>query len=538
MQRFANLYTNLDETNSTNEKIHHLAEYFRDCAPENGAWAIYFLTGRRPRRAVNNTLMAQWAAEEASIPGWLYSECFDAVADSAETITLLLPDTGTSSDKTLCWWVEELLLPLQKMDEAQQHDVIISAWRELNTRQRFIFNKLITGGFRVGVSQRLVTRALAEVSAVDAATIAHRLMGNWVPTPEFYKSLFSEDTQDADLSRPYPFFLAYPVKDEDDPSGELGNITDWQVEWKWDGIRAQLIKRRGQVYLWSRGEDLITDSYPEIKEMAESLPDGVALDGELLAWKSGEVQPFVQLQQRLGRKRLTKAVLEDVPIIFMAYDVLEHEGEDIRKTPVEERRLILDELAEQVENGHFLLSPLVYVETWDALAKLRAESRDRKVEGFMLKRRGSPYRVGRKRGDWWKWKIEPYSVDAVMIYAQRGTGKRASLYTDYTFAVWDENGELVPFAKAYSGLSDAEIRELDNWIRNNYKERFGPVRSVPPHHVMELGFEGIHRSNRHKSGVAVRFPRILRWRKDKPVEEADSLETIKQLLPESGEDDS
>ena len=538
MQRFANLYTNLDETNSTNEKIHHLAQYFRDCKPENGAWAIYFLTGRRPRRAVNNALMAQWAAEEANIPAWLYSECFDAVADSAETITLLLPDTGTSSDEPLCWWVEERLLPLQNMDEAQQHHVITSAWRELNTRQRFIFNKLITGGFRVGVSQRLVTRALAEVSAVDAATIAHRLMGNWEPTPEFFKSLFSEDTHDADLSRPYPFFLAYPVKDENDPSGELGDIADWQVEWKWDGIRAQLIKRQGHIYLWSRGEDLITESYPEIKEMAEALPDGVALDGELLAWKDGEVLPFVHLQQRLGRKRLTKAVLEDVPIIFMAYDVLEYNGKDIRETPVEERRRILEALDAQVENAHFLLSPQVHAKTWDELAQLRTQSRDRKVEGFMLKRRGSPYRVGRKRGDWWKWKIEPYSVDAVMIYAQRGTGKRASLYTDYTFAVWDENRELVPFAKAYSGLSDAEIRELDNWIRNNYKERFGPVRSVPPQHVMELGFEGIHRSNRHKSGVAVRFPRILRWRKDKPVEEADTLETIKQLLPETEEDNS
>jgi DNA ligase-1 len=355
-------------------------------------------------------------------------------------------------------------------------------------------------------------------------------MGNWEPTPDFYRMLISQDTEDADISRPYPFFLAHPVADEDDPSGDLGDLAQWQVEWKWDGIRAQLVCREGQVFLWSRGEELVTDAYPEVAEMAESLPDGTVLDGELLAWKGNEVQPFGQLQQRIGRKRLTKNLLEDVPVTFMAYDVLEFNGEDIREQPLEDRRRLLETL--HVEHVAFRLSPLVDAVSWDELARLRGESRDRKVEGFMLKRRGSPYRVGRKRGDWWKWKIEPYTVDAVMIYAQRGSGKRASLYTDYTFAVWDDDGELVPFAKAYSGLNDAEIRELDNWIRNNYRERFGPVRSVPPHHVMELGFEGIQRSKRHKSGVAVRFPRILRWRKDKPIEEADTLAMIKQLLPD------
>ncbi|MBC7814041.1 MAG: ATP-dependent DNA ligase [Burkholderiales bacterium] len=536
MQKFADLYTNLDETNSTNEKVHHLVNYFSTADPADCAWAVYFLIGRRPKRIVNNTLMTQWAAEEANIPAWLFGECYDAVADSAETITLLLPETHNSSDQSLRWWVEEQLLPLQAMtDVEQQHELVLSAWNSLNTRQRFIFNKLITGAFRVGVSQRLVIRALARVSSVDEASIAHRLMGNWEPTPEFYQTLVSLDTQDADISRPYPFFLAYAVSDESNPSGELGDLTEWQVEWKWDGIRAQLIKRGGKVYLWSRGEELVTDAYPEVAGIGELLPDGTVLDGELLVWKDSSVQPFAQLQQRIGRKSLSKNILADVPVVFMAYDLLELDAENMRERPVEERRRMLETLQASVASDVLKLSPLVEVKTWPQLLELRSESRGRGVEGFMLKRRGSPYRVGRKRGDWWKWKIEPYTIDAVMIYAQRGSGKRASLYTDYTFAVWDENRELVPFAKAYSGLSDVEIRELDNWIRNNFKERFGPVRSVPPHQVMELGFEGIQLSKRHKSGIAVRFPRILRWRKDKPIEEADTLETIRQLLATSGE---
>ena len=532
MQHFATLYNNLDSTNSTNEKIDYLVQYFQSSEAVDAAWAIYFLSGLRPRRAVSHSRMAEWAADIANIPDWLYRECYDAVADSAETITLLLPNEGTSSDKPLHWWIEEKLLPLGTMGEDEQRDLIVSAWHDLNTRQRFIWNKLITGSFRVGVSQRLVTRALAKLSGIDAATIAHRLMGNWTPSAEFFDNLLSEDTHDADISRPYPFALAYPV-DEDKPITDLlTDLNDWQIEWKWDGIRAQLIKRDGQVFLWSRGEDLVTKSYPEIAEMAQLLPDGTVLDGELLAWTNNEVMPFSQLQRRIGRKRVGKKLLSEIPVIFMAYDVLEYKREDYREQPVETRRKSLEMLVAKLTHPTLKLSPLVVEEDYDALLTLRGKSRERLVEGFMLKRHASPYQVGRKKGNWWKWKVEPYTVDAVMIYAQRGSGKRASLYTDYTFAVWADDDTLVPFTKAYSGLTDEEIRKLDNWIRNNTRERFGPVRSVPAEQVFEIAFEGIQRSTRHKSGVAVRFPRILRWRKDKPPHEADSLETIEALLPE------
>ncbi|MCC7449190.1 MAG: ATP-dependent DNA ligase [Anaerolineae bacterium] len=528
MRAFAELYTALDESNKTNDKIAALQRYFESAQPEDAAWAVYFLVGRKPRRVVIARLLAEWAAAEAGIPDWLFSESYDAVGDLAETITLILPDSNTSSDKPLHWWITERLLPLQQTPEPEQRPAILQAWRELDQQQRFVWNKLITGGFRVGVSQKLVIRALAEVSNLDPALITHRLMGNWEPTLEFFRGLLTPDVATQDLSQPYPFFLASQI--DGDPAA-LGPLSDWQAEWKWDGIRAQVIRRQGEIFIWSRGEELVTDRYPEIRKVAESLPDGTVLDGELLPWKNGTVQPFALLQRRIGRKTLTPKMLNEVPVIFLAYDLLEYTGADWRDRPLHERRAQLEPIITSI-GAPLLLSPIVQADSWDALAKLREESRDRRVEGIMLKRIDSPYRVGRQRGDWWKWKIEPYTVDAVLIYAQPGSGKRASLFTDYTFGVWDDGGNLVPFAKAYSGLTDAEIRQVDQFIRRNTLEKFGPVRTVKPELVFELAFENIQRSSRHKSGIAVRFPRMLRWRHDKPIQEADSLATIKAMLPE------
>jgi DNA ligase-1 len=530
MRAFAELYAALDETNKTNAKIAALRRYFSAAAPEDAAWVVHFLIGRRPRRAVNARRLSEWAAAETGIPMWLFGESYDAVGDIAETITLLLPETAASSDLPLHRWLDERILPLQAMPEIEQQQHVVQAWRELDRGQRFIYNKLITGGFRVGVSAKLVIRALADVSGLAPSVIAHRLMGAWEPNAAFYRSLLEPDAQDTDLSRPYPFFLAYPI--DSDPQQQLGDIGDWQIEWKWDGIRAQLIRRGGETFLWSRGEELVSDRYPEVTAAGDHLPDGVALDGELLVWQDGGVQPFARLQRRIGLKSVGKKTLHDYPVIFMAYDVIEFDGQDVRGLPMTERRSLLERLVAEADTPQLLLSPLVDVPDWDALAVLSGDSRALKVEGFMLKRRASPYRVGRQRGDWWKWKVEPYTVDAVLIYAQRGSGKRASLYTDYTFGVWDDQNQLVPFAKAYSGLTDAEISQVDRFIRANTKEKFGPVRTVKPELVFELGFEGIQRSARHKSGIAVRFPRILRWRHDKPIEEADTLATIRELLPE------
>jgi DNA ligase-1 len=529
VKAFAELYAALDGTTKTNQKVAALTRYLAAAAPEDAAWAVNFLIGRRPKRLLESRKLAQWAIEEVGVPDWLFGECYHAVGDFAETIALLLPPVNPDrpeglSHMPLHWWVEERLLPMRTADDATRRAWLAEAWREMDDGQRFAWNKLITGEFRVGVSQSLVMRAIAEVSGLSTEVVSHRLMGEWQPTPEFWRQLIAPDTSDADISRPYPFCLAYPV--DGDPR-DLGPLEQWQVEWKWDGIRAQLIRRQWQTFLWSRGEELITDRFPELEALGALLPEGTAIDGEVLPWSNAAPLPFAQMQRRIGRKVLGKKILSEVPVVLVAYDLLELKGEDVRERPLEWRRAQLEAIAPP--QSALVLSPLVHAAGWDELTALRRESRERKVEGFMLKRLGSPYRVGRRRGDWWKWKIEPYSVDCVLIYAQPGNGRRASLFTDYTFGVWDQ-GKLVPFAKAYSGLSDEEIREVDAFVRRNTIEQFGPVRAVKPELVFELAFEGIQRSPRHRSGIAVRFPRMARWRHDKTAAEADSIETIRALL--------
>lgn len=528
MKDFAELYLAIDETTRTNEKVEALARYFARASPSDAAWAVYFLIGRKPKQAVPSKKLRAWAAEAASVPDWLFDESYDAVGDVAETVALLLPRPETSSDLPLNLWVERLL-SLRESDETVQKAAMLGAWGSMDRTQRFVWNKLISGGFRVGVSQQLVTRALAKVSGVEAAIVAHRLMGDWEPTPAFYDRLRSIDARDADHSRPYPFCLAHALEG---PPEALGAIEDWQAEWKWDGIRSQLIRRQGDTFLWSRGEELVTDRYPELATLGAFLPEGTVLDGEILPYREGIPLPFAQLQRRIGRKTLGKTILAEVPVVLIAYDLIEQAGRDLRADPLRSRRAALVELVRAVDlPDRLILSPAVAADSWEALAAARQESRDRQAEGLMLKRLDSVYHVGRKRGDWWKWKVSPYTVDAVLTAAQRGSGKRASLYTDYTFSVWDDSGKLVSFAKAYSGLTDQEIAKVDAFIRRHMVEKFGPVRTVKPELVFELAFEGIQRSTRHKSGIAVRFPRILRWRDDKKAEDADTLAIIRAMLP-------
>jgi DNA ligase-1 len=530
MKAFADLYAALDETTRTSTRVRALTAYFATAPPRDAAWAVYFLSGRKPRQVVPTAQLRAWAAAEAGIPDWLFDESYHAVGDLAETIALVLPGPSASSTLPLSSWVEERLLPLRTADEPSRREALRCAWAEMDDRQRFVWNKLITGAFRVGVSQQLVTRALADVAGLDPAIIAHRLMGTWEPSAIFYESLLAADVRDTDASRLYPFFLAHPLDDE---PAALGPIGDWQAEWKWDGIRAQLIRRAGQTFLWTRGEELVTERYPELAALGPALPDGTVIDGEILPWKQGAVMPFGQLQRRIGRKSVGKKLLAEVPVVLMSFDLLEDLGQDVRSRPLSWRRERLAAIKSAVGWGGALeLSPVVPASTWSDLVAARAGSRGRQVEGLMLKRRDSPYRVGRQRGDWWKWKIAPLTVDAVLIAAQRGSGKRASLYTDYTFGVWD-TGQLVPVAKAYSGLTDEEIRRVDAFVRRNTVERFGPVRTVTPDLVFELAFEAIQRSTRHKSGVAVRFPRIQRWREDKPAAEADTLDSLRRLIVDS-----
>jgi DNA ligase 1 len=526
VKKFARLFDAIDASTSTRAKTAALSAYFIAADARDAAWAAWFLTGHRPRMAVPTRRLHAWAAEVAGIPLWLFEECYDAVGDLAETIALVLPAPKTACDDPLHAWVEERLLPLRELPEAEQRARLAGHWDCLEGTERFVFNKLITGNFRVGVSSLLVMRAIAQAFGLDARVVAHRLAGEWSPTAGTWQALIHPQPGESDLARPYPFFLAHPL--EGAPEA-LGERADWLAEWKWDGIRAQLVRRGEVIALWSRGDEPIAGQFPEILADAPKLPDCV-LDGEILAWKDGRVMPFAALQKRLGRKNPGKKVMTDSPVIFLAFDLLEVAGEDWRERPLEERRAKLADIVHAIPGGSaFETSSQVRVPSWETLAIARAESRAMGTEGLMLKRRDSAYGVGRPRGVWWKWKVEPYTLDAVLVYAQKGHGKRASLYTDYTFALW-KGDELVPFAKAYSGLTDDEIREVDAFIRRHTLERFGPVRTVKPELVFELGFEGLQRSGRHKSGIAVRFPRMLRMRADKSVRDANTVEDALRLV--------
>ncbi|GAB4406804.1 MAG: ATP-dependent DNA ligase [Bacteroidia bacterium] len=526
MRHFAQLVSQLDQTTRTSEKVAHLADYFALADDADKLWAIALFSGRRPRRAVQAGLLRDWAAAQSGVPRWLVEESYHIAGDLAETLAMILPPPDQAAPaRSLTDWMETLVA-MRDWDDTARHDCITAAWAGMDRQARFVFNKLLTGGFRVGVSQNLLVKALARHTGQEEAVVAHRLMGDWTPgRTGFQALLFGGDTS-PDLSRPYPFFLAYALEGAPDA---LGDAAAWQAEWKWDGIRSQTIRRGGELFVWSRGEELITDKFPELSALAAALPDGTAIDGELLPYAGGRPLGFQVLQTRIGRKALTKKILQEAPVVIMAYDLLEWQGQDIREWPLSARRAQLAALVASIDLPHLLLSPEAQFDSWEALADLRARARTHEAEGLMLKRRDSAYQVGRRRGDWWKWKVDPLSVDAVMIYAQRGHGRRANLFTDYTFAVWDGD-VLVPFAKAYSGLTDAEMQQVDAWVKRHTLERFGPVRSVQPELVFEIGFEGINRSGRHKSGVALRFPRMLRWRRDKTAREADTLATLYALL--------
>jgi DNA ligase-1 len=488
--------------------------------PKDAAWALTFLTGRSLKRSVATPRLREWMAEAAHLPLWLVEECYEAVGDLAETLALLLPPAGSPLEQPLHQVVEETLLPLARMKDPERREHLLNVWSRLGTAQRLVWNKLMTGAFRVGASRALVSRGIAEAANVPASQITHRLMGSWSPTEADYLRLIADTPELIDFAQPYPFFLAHPIEGSVE---NLGEPADWQAEWKWDGIRGQLIRRNAQAWLWSRGEEIVTDRFPEIAAMAEHLPEGTVVDGEILAWKNNQPLPFGNLQHRIMlKKKVSAELLEDCPVTFMAYDLLELDGEDYRSKPLEIRRAALEILP-------LTLSPVHPYRTWDELKHYFGQARERGVEGLMLKRHASPYRTGRTKGDWWKWKVDPHHVDAVLMYAQAGHGRRASLCTDYTFGVW-KGDQLVPIAKAYSGLTDEEIRSVDGFIRRHTTEKFGPVRVVKPELVFELAFEGIQRSTRHKSGIALRFPRMSRMRQDKPAAEADRLETLAAML--------
>jgi DNA ligase 1 len=531
MKRFAQLFQHVDSTTSTNEKVKALQHYFQHEQPENAVWALYLLLGKTRKRLITSRVLRDVFLQISDIPDWLFEDCYAQVGDSAEVIALLLrdllPTHPSRSEVALHEWMETIIPQIKTIPSPEAlKEQVADWWLSLNAEEVFILNKVLTGAFRVGVSDKLVIKGLAAASGIAEPVLAHRLMGDFPPTVEFYQQLVQPEEQARSPSQPYPFFLASPL--EESRFAEE-NFSRWQAEWKWDGIRAQIIRRAGDVFIWSRGEDLITEQFPEFGPVFLSLPDGLVLDGEILCWADDRPLNFNYLQKRLGRKRVTQKVMQDNPVHFIAYDLLEHEGVDLRDKPLSQRRQLLTATVSQLDSSRVSLSRTVPFASLEELRSQRDQSREQGAEGLVLKALDSPYLVGRKRGYWWKYKVDPMSLDAVLIYAQAGSGKRANLFTDYTFALW-QGEELVPFAKAYSGLDNREIEELDRWIRTHTMEKFGPVRSVEPIHVFEIGFEGISQSKRHKSGISVRFPRILRWRKDKPAQEADAIAAAFQLL--------
>jgi DNA ligase-1 len=533
MKRFAELVNLLGASTKTNEKLDALAHYFATADEQDKLWVIAIFSGRRPKRTVNSTLLQTWCAELVDLPAWLFEECYHTVGDLGETIALLLPDIETAAaGNSLSYYIGQLIR-LGKAEEYEKKEFIVNSWLEMTTEERFVFNKLITGGFRIGVSQKLMVNALAKTVHAEPSVIAHRISGNWDPASISFSELLNQEGDFVDHSKPYPFYLAYALADEPQ---SLGEPQDWQAEWKWDGIRGQIIKRDGQLFVWSRGEELMTEKFPEYEILGDLLPDGVVLDGEIIPSNGATPLPFALLQTRIGRKNISKKQLTEVPISFFAYDILEQDGIDIRNEPLEKRRERLEILMAGISaafdgnrRNPVQLSQTIAFTNWDELISIRSHARNTGAEGLMLKRKNSAYQVGRKTGDWWKWKIDPLTIDAVMVYAQKGHGRRSNLYTDYTFAVKDGD-KLVTFTKAYSGLTDKEFAQVDDFVKKNSLEKFGPVRTVKPELVFEIAFEGIAASNRHKSGVALRFPRISRWRTDKKPEEVNTLEDLKKLL--------
>ena len=540
MDLFTQLFIALDQTNKTAAKSKLLSEYFKQASPADAAWAIYFLMGERMKRLVKTADLKQWACELSHYPEWLFAECYDHVGDLAETLALCI----FSEDKfreaplkiSLSELIENYLLPMKTMKPEAQSKRIIDLWSSIDFPMALVLNKLITGGFRVGVSKSLVIKALAENASLDPAVMAHKLMGRWEPTEANYKDLFAKKTTKEEVLRPYPFCLAHPleIKEGESLSMILGDSNEWQIEPKWDGIRAQIIVRKGARVIWSRGEQLLNEQVPEIEAALKTISDeqSFVLDGEILAWdfEINQVRSFAVLQKRLGRKKVSQKILKEIPVVFMAYDLLEMNEVDLRSKPTSERRDALEKWIPSIETSMIKLSPVFAASKgWEAMAEIREHSREKRIEGLMLKQKTAIYSVGRKKGLWWKWKVEPYTVDAVMVYAQQGHGRRAGVFSDYTFSIWND-GELVPFCKAYSGLSDKEMKRVDKWIRANTTAKHGPVRVVQAELVFEIAFEGIQESKRHKSGIAVRFPRIKRWREDKLASDADSLETVKSLL--------
>jgi DNA ligase 1 len=521
MKAFATLLDALSYTPARNGKLALLKDYFIATPDPDRGYALAALTDGLPFSFPVRQTILDLAAQH--IDPELFRISRDYVGDTAETLSLIWPNRNTGEALRLATVVEELGL----IGRNQLKDKLAAWLDRLDVNGRWAVLKLVTGGMRTGVSARLAKLALAEAfnkPIEDIEEVWHGLSMPYMPLFDWLTGIAARpDVKDAPVFR--PLMLSHPLEA---PDLEALNPDDYQIEWKWDGIRVQLCARPGGTRLYSRSGDDVSASFPEFANM----PFNATLDGELLVVRDGEVAPFQDLQQRLNRKTVTKKMLTDYPAHIRLYDLLETDGEDTRATIMSERRARLEEWFAKTKPPRMDLSETVKADSLENLKSIWNNTRADSIEGLMLKRKDSAYVSGRPKGLWWKWKRAALTADCVMIYAQRGSGKRSSFYSDYTFAAWDDMKqprELVPVGKAYSGFTDEELKKLDHFVRHNTTNKFGPVRQVTPSFVLEVAFDGIQLSSRHKSGIAMRFPRISRIRWDKPADEADTVQSLRQF---------
>ena len=540
MRNFATLFKELDETAQADLKIEALINYFKKVPPEDLAWTVSLLLGRKIKQVISVKRLRKWSVELTQIPDWLLAECLNNVGDLAETISLILPFEGNSENIPLHVWIEQCIFPLKDQQEEIQKEKIVSFWHQLNSVERFLFNKLVTGSFHVDIPPKLIIKALSSFCSLNEKYISQRLIGNWVPTAGFFNFLCTSNVSDTMANIPYPF---NPVVQLDLKVEDLGNINQWLFEWKWNGIRSQIIKRENKVFIWSHDEDLLNDSFPELYELGSILPDGTVIEGIIIPIRDNILLPSAELKKRIAKRYPVKKILSDIPVSFVAFDLLEFDKEDIRNKSLNQRRNLLKEILNDITDKRIILSGVVECNSWKDLKIARSEAGKKSVDGLMLKRLYSPYSIGSETivsamqsgiltTNWYKWKNDPLTINAILLYARLEQGSTSPLFKEYTFALWHD-GKLIPFAKTSSGLTDEEIIQVDSFIRKNTLGKFGPVRTVKPELVFKLEFDGIQKSSRNKSGIVVLSPHITRWHHYKKIEEAGSLNSLTILLNNS-----
>jgi len=527
MKAFAKLISNLEQTSKEAFKVTALAQYFSNATDEDKLWTLALFTGTRPKRVVDIKALKEFAEQVYTEGEWLFEASHQIVGDMAETIAYFLPKAKRNGNHTLSEWIS-MIRTIFNAERIDQRDAITKAWDTLRPEERFIFNKLITGGFRIDVSLKLLSKALAIVTGKDENLLAHKLNSDWHPDEVSFETLIFTENPEAEKSKPYPFHLAHTLEST---VAELGDISNWQVERKWDGIRVQVIVRGNKISIWSRKGDILSSKVPELKPLAESMEDGTVLDGELICFKNGKILPINNLRTRFGRRNNSKKQFEESPCVFMAYDILEFKGEDIRNKDLAERRKKLEKVILQYYDEHkiILLSDIINNDNWESINSEREKSREHQVTGLVLKNKKSIYGSSRVEGDWWKWPVDPLFIDAILLYAQAGEGGSSKMYREYSFALW-HGEDLVTFAKAKSGLEDKELKELTSFVKKNTKEKFGPVRSVAAVQIFRLAFDSITASKRHKSGILLKNPRLIEWLRDKNIEDGNNLDDLKKML--------